>query len=272
MSRSGSPQTRRESVRLPGARIEVERRGKGRPLLLLQSEDAYEAALPLVDDLAERCEVILPWAPGYGRSPLPDTVRSIDDVAYVYLDLMDRLDLRGATVAGFSVGGWIAAEMAIKTCARIRSLVLVGALGAKFGGPFDRDIADIYFLPFDTVRALKFADPSLDPLADMSRLPDRAAMRVARHRETTARLCWEPYFHNPALKNRLHRIRAETLVVWGMKDGIAAPRYGRAYARRIPGARFVGIPGTGHYPHIERPEAFMDAVETLLPGRRPRRG
>ena len=79
--------------------------------------------------------MILPWAPGYGRSSLPETVAGIDDVAYIYLDLMDRYDLRRAVLMGFSVGGWIAAEMATKSCARLDSVVLVGALGAKSAAP-----------------------------------------------------------------------------------------------------------------------------------------
>ncbi len=260
----GPRSRRRETLRLQGARIEVERCGVGAPLVLLQSEEAYEAELPLIDQLAERFEVILPWAPGYGRSSLPETVTGIDDIAYIYLDLMDRYDLRRAVLMGFSVGGWIAAEMATKSCARLDSVVLVGPLGAKFGGAYDRDIADIYFLPFATVRALKFADLSKDPLDDMTGLSDRAAMRVARHRETTARLCWEPYFHNPALRNRLHRIQAETLVVWGAADGLVSPKYGRSYARRIPRARFVSLRNAGHYPHIERPDAFMAALDAFL--------
>ena len=257
---------RRERIALPGAEIEVERTGSGPPLVLLQSAETYEAGLDLVGRLAESREVFLPWAPGYGASPLPDTVRDIDDVAYIYLDLIAHYDLRDAVLIGCSLGGWIAAEMATKTCERLSKLVLVDPLGAKFGGPYDRDIADIYFLPFDKVKAIKFADPRLDPLDDMTRLSEDEAMQVARHRETTARLCWEPYFHNPALKHRLHRIAVATLVLWGEQDGFVDPRYGRAYAGRIPGARFVSIGHAGHYPHIEQPDAFMDAVSSFLEG------
>ena len=254
----------RETVRLQDTKIEVERQGKGAPLLLLQSEEAYEANLALVDELAKRREVIIPWAPGYGNSTLPDSVGCIDDISYIYLDLLDRLDLTAVSVIGFSVGGWIAAEIATKNCARLDRLVLVDPVGAKFGGPFDRDIADIYYLPADEVTRLKFHDAALDPLADMGALTRRQAIAVARHRETTARLCWEPYFHNPSLKNRLNRIQIETLVVWGAKDGFVGPKYGRAFARRIPRATFVTIPKAGHYPHIEQAEMFLDTVREFL--------
>ena len=256
----------RETVDLPGAAIEVERIGSGPPLVLLQSAEAYESGLDLVDRLAESREVFLPWAPGYGGSPLPDSVRGIDDVAYVYLDLIAHYGLAGVVLVGCSLGGWIAAEMATKTCERLSRLVLVDPLGAKFGGAYDRDIEDIYFHSFDRVKAIKFADPRRDPLDDMTGLGEDEAMRVARHRETTARLCWEPYFHNPALKHRLHRIDAPTLVLWGAEDRFVTPDYGRAYAGRIPGSRFVSIAGAGHYPHIEQPDAFMDALSSFLNG------
>ena len=257
---------RRERIALTGAEIEVDRIGGGPPLVLLQSAETYESGLGLVDLLAENREVFLPWAPGYGGSPLPESVRTIDDVAYIYLDLIAHYGLAEAVLVGCSMGGWIAAEMATKTCERLSRLVLVDPVGAKFGGAYDRDIADIYFLPFEEVKAIRFADPRLDPLDDMTGLSEDEAMQVARHRETTARLCWDPYFHNPALKHRLHRIEAPTLVLWGEADRFVTPDYGRAYAARIPGSRFVSIAGAGHYPHIEQPDAFMDALDAFLNG------
>ena len=254
----------RETVELPGARIEVERMGSGAPLVFLQSAETYEAGLDLVDRLAENREVFLPWAPGYGGSPLPDNVRTIDDVAYIYLDLIERYGLSDIVLVGCSLGGWIAAEMATKSCERLSRLILVDPLGAKFGGTYDRDIEDIYFLSFDEVKAIRFADPRSDPLDDMTGLGEDEAMQVARHRETTARLCWDPYFHNPALRGRLHRIAVATLVLWGEEDRFVRPDYGRAYAGRIPDSRFVSIAGAGHYPHIEQPDAFMDAMFSFL--------
>ena len=254
---------RRATITLQEAKIDVERRGRGKPLLLLQGEDTYEASLPLIDELARRFEVIMPWAPGYGRSTLPESIRTIEDVSYLWLDLLDRLNLKNVAVMGFSVGGWAAAEMATKNCARLSRLVLVDPVGIKVGGPFDRDIADIYFSTFEKVRAFKFADPAKDP-RDLTKLSDAEAFLVAHHRETTAKLCWEPYFHNPSLKHRLNRISVPTLVIWGANDGIVTPAYGRAYAKRIKGAKFVSVPKAGHMPHVEQPAAFMRTLAGFL--------
>jgi len=226
-------------------------------------EDAYEPESPLIDALARRFEVIMPWPPGFGRSTLPDSIRNMEDVSYLWLDLLDRLNLRNVAVMGCSVGGWVAVEMATKNCARLSRLVLVDPVGVKLGGPFDRDIADIYFHSFARVASLKFADPAKDP-RDLSKLDDAQAQAVARHREVTAKLCWQPYFHNPSLKYRLNRITVPTLLVWGAGDGIVSPAYGKAYAKRIKGAKFVTIPKAGHLPHVEQPEAFLKEVGKFL--------
>ena len=254
----------REFIKLQEAKIEVQRRGKsGKPLLLLHSEDNYETTQPFVDELAKKYRVFMPRMPGFGRSTLPDSIMTIDDMSYLYLDLLEHYKLTDVNVIGFSVGGWLAAEMASKSCERLSKLVMVDPLGVKIGGKYDRDIEDIYYLPFDKVKKLKFHDPDKDPRV-LTEMNDREAYLLARHRESTARLCWKPYFHNLTLKNRLNRISAKTLMIWGANDGVAKPKYGRAYAKLISGSKFVTIPKAGHFPHIEQPDAFMKEVRGFL--------
>jgi pimeloyl-ACP methyl ester carboxylesterase len=146
------------SLTLNGVEIALTRRGAGAPLLLLPSEDGTEAGSPLVDALAKGFEVLIPDAPGFGASPDADRITTVDDIAYLYLDLIDRLKLRDVALVGFSLGGWIAAEMATKSCQNLRALALVAPYGIKIGGPFDRDIADIYYLSRDEVTARTYAD------------------------------------------------------------------------------------------------------------------
>jgi pimeloyl-ACP methyl ester carboxylesterase len=246
--------------------LEVARRGAGPPLLLLYGEDALEPAAPFVDELARRYDVIVPSPPGFGRSNRPEWITDMDDVAYLYLDLVDRLDVRGATVLGFSLGGWIAAEMATKNDTRFAKLVLVAPYGIKVGGPTDRDIADIYLLHPDEVQRRKWHDPAAHQ-RDFKALPEDELRVIARNRESFARFCWEPYMHDPKLKHRLHRIGVPTLVVAGEADGITSPAYGRAFAELIPNARFATIPDAGHLPHIEQPERFVRVLDEFLAGR-----
>lgn len=256
--------SRTEILKIQQARIEVECLGKGPPLLLLHSEDGYELDMPLVQRLACRYRVYLPRMPGFGKSTLPDSVRSIDDIAYLWLDLLDHYKLTDVTVLGCSVGAWLALEIASKNSGRLGKLVLSGAVGVKFGGAYDRDIEDIYFHAADRVRAMRFFDPTRDPQADMTGYTKRQALSVARQREAIVKLCWEPYLHNPSLRFRLNRVSPPTLVVWGAKDGVTPPTYGRKLARHLPDAAFVSIPRAGHFPHVEQPERFDDVLDSFL--------
>ncbi|MEE2954892.1 MAG: alpha/beta hydrolase [Pseudomonadota bacterium] len=250
-------------IKLQSTKIEMQRLGRGKPLLLLHSEDNYETTQPFIKELSKKFRLYIPRMPGFGRSTLPDSITSIDDISYLYLDLLDHFKLADVSIIGFSVGGWIAAEMATKNCSRLNKLILVSPLGVKIGGKFDRDIEDIYYRPFDTVKNLKFYKPEKDPriLTEMS---DRQAYLLARHRETIARLCWMPYFHNPSLKHRLNRITAKTLMLWGENDGLVKTKYGRAYAKKIPNSQFVTISKSGHFPHVEQPEKFMKEINSFL--------
>lgn len=251
-----------EIIRIGEVEIEAQRRGKGAPLLLLPGEDALEIESPFLTRLAENHEVILLWPPGFGRSNRPEWV-TMDDVPYLYLDVMARLGLNNVPVMGCSMGGWIAVEMATRSDAGMSKLVLVDPYGIKVGGPMDRDIADIYMEHPTRLAALKWADPSKGERDLVSR-PDDELFIIARNIESCARLCWEPYMHNPKLRRRLHRITTPTLFVWGEKDGVVTPDYGRAYAAGVSGAKFELIANAGHLPHIEQTEAFFAAVNPFL--------
>ena len=246
-------------ITLGDVQIELTRRGKGKPLLLLPSEEALEPDAPFVDELAKKFEVIIPQAPGYGRSNRPDWITNMDDISYIYLDLIEKLDLKKLTVMGFSLGGWIAAEMATKDDSRIAKLVLVDAYGIKVGGPYDRDIADIWLEHPKKVMERKWFDVEKGK-RDFPAMPEEKLAIIARNIETTARLCWEPYMHNPKLTRRLHRVQVPTLVVWGKNDGIVSADYGKAYSKLIKGAKFAAVAKAGHYPHLEQPAAFMKAI------------
>jgi pimeloyl-ACP methyl ester carboxylesterase len=250
-------------VTLFDMKIEVERRGKGRPLVLIPGEEALEADMPLIDELARKYEVIIPWMPGFGHSQRPDWVENMDDVAYIFLDLLEKLKLKDVILVGFSLGGWIAAEMAIKNTNRIKKLVLVDAYGIKIGDKYARDIADVWFLAPEKVLELKYVDTK-HGVFDYPSMPESKLEVIARNRETTARFCWEPYMHHPRLIRRLHRIDVPTLVVWGEKDGIVTTAYGKAYAKAIPGAKFVSIPKAAHFPHVEAPDRFMKEVGSFI--------
>jgi pimeloyl-ACP methyl ester carboxylesterase len=244
-------------------KLQIERRGKGAPLLLIPGEEALEREAAFLDELAKSYEVIIPSPPGFGTSTRPDWVTGPDDIAYMMLDVIDSLGLKNVPVVGFSFGGWIAAEMATKNDTAISKLVLVDAYGIKTGAPTERDIADVWLLNPADVTALKWYDAAKGK-RDYTAMPEDAVTIVARNNETFARFGWEPYMHNPKLKHRLHRIKVPTLLIWGENDGIVTTKYGEAYRKLIPGARMAVIPQAGHLPHIEQPQVFLAELKKFL--------
>ena len=254
------------SIKINGIRIDAVERGTGAPLLFLHPGIGLDPAAPVLDRLAARARLIAPTHPGFGASEQPPAFDSVNDLAYFYLDLLDELDLKDVTLVGVSLGGWIAAEMAVKSTARLSRLVLANAVGIKVGGRETRDIVDIFATPEKELNERAYANPALG-VRDYKALPDAEVRAAARNREATARYAWSPYMHNPKLKGRLHRIKIPTLFLWGDSDRILSEPYGRAYAGMIPGARFETVPKAGHFPHLEQAEEFARRVHAFMEGR-----
>lgn len=247
-----------QRIAVNGVHVEMFAAGTGRPLLFLHGSEGLDSEAPFLSELARHFSVVAPSHPGFGHSELPAHFNSVDDLSYFYLDLLESLDLADVLLVGVSLGGWIAAEIAVKTPARLGALVVAGAMGVKLGKREERDIVDIFSLPGSTVRELTYSDARFAVQADP---PDEAlAYLLARNMEAAALYGWLPYMHNPKLKHRLHRIAVPTLVLWGENDRIVSPQFGREYCARIPTGRFELIERAGHYPHIERPGEFAARI------------
>src|SRR5690242_13262282 len=176
-------------VDVSGLPLELNRCGQGEALLMLCSEEQLEFDAPIIETLAKQFELIIPSPPGFGRSERPDWVSAPDDIAYVYLELIDRLKLGGVDVLGCSLGGWIALEMATKEPAVFYRMALVAPYGAKFLGPAERDIADIWMLPPGEVTQRKWFDPQKGE-RDYKAMPEDKLSIIARNNESFARFCW----------------------------------------------------------------------------------
>src|SRR6187431_983147 len=109
-------------IRIAGTDIELWEGGAGRPLLLLHPGDGFDAGAAYVSELAQRYRVIAPSSPGFGRSGPTGSMKSVDDLSYFYLDLLETLRLENLVVVGLSFGGWLAAEIAVKNTSRMAAL------------------------------------------------------------------------------------------------------------------------------------------------------
>ena len=154
-------ETANSLTEIAGVRIELIKRGTGRPLLLLHPAIGIKSTDRVIEELARSFTLIAPSHPGFGRSELPRAMTTVDDLAYFYLDLMEALDLREVVLAGLSFGGWIAAEIAIKSTERLSHLVLADAVGIKLGSREQRDIVDIFTTRQSEVDRLAYHDPRI---------------------------------------------------------------------------------------------------------------
>jgi pimeloyl-ACP methyl ester carboxylesterase len=248
-----------ERMEISGVAVDVATMGDGPALLYLHGGYGLVGHEACLEKLAKTHKVIAPSLPGFEHSELPRAYTGIDDLAYFSLDLAGHLDLQDAILVGACFGGWVAAEMAVRSTTRFHRLVLIDPLGMKFGDHLTRDITDIHALyPADINKAL-YADPA-KANRDTTRLSDKDLTAIVRNSEALALFGWKPYMHNPKLGNWLHRVDIPTLVLWGKQDGMVSTYYGRKYAKAIPGARFEIIANAGHYPSLEQPAVTADLI------------
>jgi len=241
-------------VEVDGCKTRLRRGGAGAPLLYLHGASGAPAILPFMEKLAQRFDVLVPEHPGYGKSDEPEWLENIHDMAYFYLDFLKQLALSNLTVVGSSMGGWIAMEMAVRDTSRLKALVLSSPVGVAAPGV---RAADTFLMsPEDLVRNL-FHDQKLA----QARLAQPEDIDVSlKNRHTTARLAWEPRYHDPFLPKWLHRIDVPVKLVWGREDRIVPVGLSQELKRLIPRAEIHILENCGHLPHVEKADEFVEIV------------
>jgi pimeloyl-ACP methyl ester carboxylesterase len=247
-------------IEISGVAVEVVTIGEGRELLFLHgAEGLVSTSARHLLELARNFRVIAPLHPGFGFQPRPDELREVSDLAYLYLDLAEHLELDHAVLVGASFGGWIAAEMLVRNARAFGHLALSAPLGIKVRGREDRDIADFFAMTEDEFCEIAYADPTKGR-KDLSKLDDDELARHFRSRETLAYFGWRPYMHNPQLRRWLHRIVLPTLIAAGAQDRFVFDGYHEAYQASLPRSTLSIIDRAGHFPHVEQPEQFAEQV------------
>jgi len=242
-------------ITVSGTQIRLLRGGQAgaQPLVFLHGAGGHVGWMGFLDALAQDFEVFAPEHPGFGRSDDPPWLDDVGDLAYFYLDFIEALGLDRVHLIGTSLGGWIAAELAVRNQTRLASLTLVCAVGITTNG---RPIDDIFRMPVEENLRRFYADPerAARRLGDMAKFDMNV---VAKNRNTVTRLAYRPRFYNPGLAKWLRRITVPTLLVWGEKDGLVPPVFGEAYQAAIPGSRLVVLKDAGHAPFDEQKDAFL---------------
>lgn len=264
--------TRTHILTIAGAgpvELAVTERGVGRPYLLLHGGGGPQTVAPFAELLADSvpAHVITPTHPGFAATTRPDALTSIRGLAALYLALLGALDVTDVTVVGNSMGGWIAAEMALLHSPRISGVLIVDAVGIEVPG---HPVADFFSLTLDEVAQHSYHDPDkfrIDPTA----LPPALRAAMPGNRAALA-VYGGTAMTDPSLAGRLAKVTTPTLVLWGEADRIADPDYGRAFAAAIPGARFQLLTATGHLPQLETPDQLLAVIRDFAGGQSARFG
>lgn len=264
LSRSGGQP---ETISVAGKSITLMHAGEGPPFVYLHSTLGEGFMwFPFYQALAKHFNVLVPTHPGFGDSTGFDQINDIEDMAFHYIELLDALGLEEVILGGLSLGGYIAAEIAVRWPERVQKLWIADAPGLWVP---DKPFPDLfrYLTEPQKLRELLFADPE-SPIASLvikNEADEETRMRAYQNMTVLARLTWErPY--DPKLPLRLHRVKCPTLLLWGEQDQLVPPAYGEEYRRYIPHAELKLIPNCGHLPMFEKEAEFVDALVQFAKG------
>ena len=255
------PDITNHTIKILDCEVFYTRGGSTEPLLLLHGANGRMTWAPLQATLAERYDTILPDHPGYGASDSPDWIDNISDLSFFYLDLLDALAIESCHLAGHSLGGWLAAEIAVRQPSRFKSLSLCSAAGIRVD---DVPMGDVFiWTPEETIRNVFATAEAQQSMLAMEPSEDELELML-KARQMSARLAWHPRFHNPDLAKWLHRLSMPVLIQWGDSDKIFPQAYAHAYGELIPGARVEVYPNCGHVPMVEAAEPYLEHFTGFL--------
>jgi pimeloyl-ACP methyl ester carboxylesterase len=155
--------------------------------------------------------------------------------------------------------------VAVRNCARIKTLTLISPAGLRVKGVPMGD--NFIWSPEEAARNL-FHDQSFAERAIALTPSEEDADRMLANRFMAARLGWQPRWFNPALERWLHRIKVPTLVLWGEDDKLLPCAYAARWKERVPAARVEIIPACGHLGHIEKADVVAEKILGFLAERR----
>lgn len=257
--------TRTVSVRSGMFKVEVREEGSGEPLLYLHGMQG--ASDPIIEALARQHRVIAPVHPGFGESSGDEHLLDIHDLIYYYLDFMDAEGLRSLPIAGHSLGGMFAAELAAVQPERFTKVVLIAPLGLWNE---EYPVPDFFVASPTDLAAMTWHDPASAAAKAAMTIPANegevaAMLERVKSMRIAAKYLWP--LPNKGLAKRAHRISAPTLLVWGASDGLSPTPYARDFQRLIRGARVEIIEEAGHVPQVEQPAATVERIEAFLASR-----
>jgi pimeloyl-ACP methyl ester carboxylesterase len=235
------------------------------PLVFLHGAGGLQVGDPFLAKLASKYHVHAPLLPGYGDSEECGELRDMLDVTLHTWDVVEALGLKSPILVGHSMGGMIAAEMAAIAPNDVSKLGLIAPAGLWLP---DHPIPDIFAtMPYD-YPALLFHDAAQGTAMLTAGLALDDPEWLKAFLVTNARqlgMAGKLLFPVPdrGLSQRLYRIKARTLLIWGDSDRLVSPVYAQAFKKGIKGAELVAIAEAGHMVTVEKPDQVLAALSRL---------
>ncbi|MDA1127645.1 MAG: alpha/beta hydrolase [Chloroflexi bacterium] len=253
------------TTRVAGLDLHIVRGGSGDPLLVLHDEMGQPPRLPYAEELARDFTLHMPAHPGFGITDRLDWIMTVRDLAGWYLRALEELGLEQINVLGFSLGGWLAAEMACQSPKAFNKMALVAPAGIK---PPTGEILDMFLIVAKEYLESSYLDPSntrdFPTICPEEPSPEQVELWECA-REEAARLTWRPYMYHAALPHLLARLKdLPTLLVWGEQDPVIPTSAGEAYQQAIQGARLEILSNCGHHPESEKKDEFVGLVRNFF--------
>ena len=246
-------------------RVGVFEAGEGKPLVFLHGAGGIAEDSPFLAALARRWHVFAPLLPGYGDSEGGESLRDMLDITLHTFDVIDALGLERPTLVGHSMGGMIAAEMAAIAPREVERLALIAPAGLWLE---DYPVPDVFSKLPHELPALLFHDPEFGERVmtagvdfDDPKFLEAFVVRNTRQLAMAGKLLFP--IPERGLVDRLYRIRAKTVIVWGDSDHMIPPAHGEAFCRDISGAELIRVPTAGHMVILEQPEVVVAAIGRL---------
>lgn len=239
--------------------------GAGEPLVFLHSAGGLTADDPFLLKLAGKYHVYAPLLPGYGDSEECGELRDMLDITLHTADVMDALGLKDPILAGHSMGGMIAAELAAIAPHDVSRLALICPAGLWLD---DHPVPDLFSLmPYEMPQYLfndveagtRLMTAGMD-IGDPEWLKTYL-VRNARQMGMAGKILFP--IPDRGLSQRLYRIRAKTVLIWGDNDRLTVPAYAHAFKKAIKGAELVSIAEAGHYVTLEKTDQVITAIARL---------
>lgn len=246
-----------EHYQVNGTPVVVLTAGQGPELVFLHGAGTFPGFAPTLP-WAKNHKVIIPYHANFGKSGSSQHVQTIDDYVLHYMDLFDQMQLNNFSLAGFSMGGWIAAEFAIRQPQRLKNLTLIAPAGLAID---EIELPNLLALAPADVPAYLSHNPAIAAGFFPAQSDPDFNAQLGREMQALAATLQNHPKGNPRLKNWLYRATMPTLLVWGENDRLLPFALAERWLHYLPNARLQALANTGHLVLEESPIASQHILD-----------